>query len=399
MWLGGLCREKRTQIMPEITGLSNAKTANLRILAFATQGAGGDDEARLRVLLRDLNAEFLPFQKKDKLGSFSQILRKAQSREFDLLVMEGSGIGGGLAALIARILYRIPYVFSSGDAIAPFLSAKSPLGAPVFWAYERLLCLKADGFIGWTPYLTGRALSMGTPRAVTAAGWAPYAPDLQQLTEQRKRIRQELGIPLDAKVFGIAGSLNWSPRFQYCYGLELVRAAVQSDSAAHVLIVGDGSGLPRLQELAGPRLNQTIFLTGRVPREKVPEYLATMDIGSLPQSVDQVGSFRYTTKLSEYLAMQLPFITTEIPLAYDLDSGGLWRLPGQSPWDPRFIYALATLMASVDATSIKAKRAALATAFPEFERERQIQRVTAFLRETWNRSKGKHQSSSGQKHE
>jgi glycosyltransferase involved in cell wall biosynthesis len=149
-----------------------------------------------------------------------------------------------------------------------------------------------------------------------------------------------------------------------------------------VIVVGDGTGLPRLRELAGSLLNKRIFLPGRVPRDQVPDYLAAMDIGSLPQSVDRVGSFRYTTKLSEYLAMRLPFVTTQIPLAYDLDNGGFWRLPGSSPWDPDFIAALARLMTVVDMSAIKQKRAALTAAtLHEFDRKLQTARVTEFLRD------------------
>ena len=61
-----------------------------------------------------------------------------------------------------------------------------------------------------------------------------------------------------------------------------------------------------------------------------------MDVASLPQSVDGVGSFRYTTKLSEYLAARLPVVTGEIPLAFDLDDGWMWRLPGDAPWEERY---------------------------------------------------------------
>ena len=50
----------------------------------------------------------------------------------------------------------------------------------------------------------------------------------------------------------------------------------------------------------------------------MPNHLAAFDLASLPQSVDGVGSFRYTTKLSEYLAAGLPIVTGQIPAAYDL---------------------------------------------------------------------------------
>jgi len=106
-----------------------------------------------------------------------------------------------------------------------------------------------------------------------------------------------------------------------------------------------------------------------------------MDIGSLPQSVDRVGSFRYTTKLSEYLAFGLPVVTGQIPLAYDLDSGWLWRLPGDAPWTPQYITALAQFINDLGDDELQAKRTAALVLLPEFDRDRQCARVTAFVRE------------------
>src|SRR5204863_4201797 len=94
------------------------------------------------------------------------------------------------------------------------------------------------------------------------------------------------------------------------------------------LLVGDGSGRARLEARAAGLPAGRVVFTGRVPQDELPAYYSAMDVGSLPQSVDRVGSFRYTTKLSEYLAFRLPVVTGHIPLAYDLDGGWLWRLPG-----------------------------------------------------------------------
>ena len=46
--------------------------------------------------------------------------------------------------------------------------------ALTFAMYERMLCRFSAGFIGWTSYLVGRAISFGAPRGMTAAsgpGW------------------------------------------------------------------------------------------------------------------------------------------------------------------------------------------------------------------------------------
>jgi hypothetical protein len=134
-----------------------AVTARIPILAFATQGAGGDDETRLRDLLSNLPVEVLPFRRGQKKASAFQVLRKAQSHRYSLTVMEGTGSAGGLAVILGKWLYGARYIISSGDAVAPFLTSRWPLGKWIFTLYERLLCGNAAGFIGWTPYLVGRA--------------------------------------------------------------------------------------------------------------------------------------------------------------------------------------------------------------------------------------------------
>jgi hypothetical protein len=332
----------------------------LKILAFATQGAGGNDETRLRALLKNFAVEFFPFDHANKKHSF-RALRQAIPN-YDLLVMEGTGIAGGLALISSGK----PYIVSSGDAVAPFVSAKQPLLAPIFLRYERALYSRCKGFIGWTPYLAGRALTFGAPRAMTAAGWAAF-------DRPGNSLRETLGIAKGALVIGIVGALDWNDRVAYCYGSELTRAfgkVKRTDVVA--LIVGGGSGLSKL---AGPR----IILPGPVPRERIPDYLATMDLASLPQSCDQLGSFRYSTKLPEYIAAGLPVVTGQLPLAYDLDSGWMWRLPGSAPWDPRYIDGLAGLLDNLSPAALASRRAAVPKNPPQFQRDAQIDRVTAMI--------------------
>jgi glycosyltransferase involved in cell wall biosynthesis len=189
-----------------------------------------------------------------------------------------------------------------------------------------------------------------------------------------------LGIPEDAIVFGIVGTLVWNHRVQYCYGVELVKAVVRANrSNIRVLIVGDGAGRSKLEQLAGQYAGSSVMFAGHADRYEVPDYLAAMDLVSLPQSVDGVGNFRYTTKLSEYLAAGLPVVTGQIPLSYDLDGQWLWRLPGYAPWSENYIFALARLMKSVTQADIRAKASFVPRNSPLFGRDEQVNRVTAFL--------------------
>jgi hypothetical protein len=352
------------------------------VLVFSTLGHGSNEEDRIRALLRDLDPELFPFGRAHRVRMFWRLLRTLRRGRPDLTVMEGTGLAGGAALIIARVLFGRRYVVSSGDAVGPWVAGWSRLLGPVFGLYERVLCRLAAGYIGWTPYLAGRAMTFGTPRVMTAAGWAPFVRPPEEQASDRARTRARLGIPPDNLVVGIAGSMVWSRRYRYCYGWDLVEAARRVTRAdLTVLLVGDGTGRPRLEARAAGLPPGRVVFTGRVPQDELPAYYAAMDVGSLPQSVDRVGAFRYTTKLSEYLAYRLPVVTGQIPLAYDLDGGWLWRLPGAAPWAEEYVSAQAGWVDRLGADELREKRAAVPAYVPEFDAARQAARAAAFVRD------------------
>lgn len=349
------------------------------ILCFATQGHGHLDEVRIVELLARLDSEVFAFERAHKARSALRLLRRARTERPPLIVMEGTGIAGGAAVLAADALFGVPYVVSSGDAVGPYLRLRSRLAAVVGGVYERLLCRRAAGFIGWTPYLAGRALTFGAPRAMTAPGWARSAP----APGARERVRERLGIGSRTLVAGLVGSIVLNRRVGYAYGVELVRAIRRVERAdVAVCVVGAGSGLELLEELAGDDLGRRVFLTGRVAPEDVADHLAAFDLASLPQSVDGIGSFRYTTKLPEYLAAGLPIVTGEIPAGYDLDEGQTIRLPGPAPWSEQYVSALAELLDGMTPEELARRRAAAEPAGAGlFDADTQRARVSAFLRD------------------
>jgi glycosyltransferase involved in cell wall biosynthesis len=343
-----------------------------RVLAVATMGSGSSDEARLRTLLREFGPDVFPFDPRHKRRSGRRLFAHIRRTKPRLVVMEGTGVAGGAALILAR-LFGTRYVVCSGDAVGPFVAGRVPWLGPVFGAYERVLCRLAAGFIGWTPYLVGRAVTFGCHRAMTAPGWVNFTP----CPERREAVRRQLGIGDNELVVGLAGSLVWTRRYRYCYGLELVEAARRvTRPDVRFLIVGDGSGLAELKR----RANGRVVFTGRVPPAEVPRLYAAMDVGSLPQSLDGVGLVRYTTKLPEYLAAGLGVVTGPTPAAYDLDAGWVWRVGGGHPWEPGYHAALAQLLDGLTADEVRAKRTA-ARADRRFDRGEQVRRVTAFVRE------------------
>jgi hypothetical protein len=350
-----------------------------RVLCFATQGAAHTDSMRLRYLLEPLQPEVYPFDRARKLRSAVGLARTMIAQPPDVVVMEGTGMAGGFVLLVNQVLLGVPFIVSSGDAVGPYLGLRSRFAGAVGHIYERVLCRRCAGYVGWTPYLVGRGLTFGAPRAMTAPGWTRGRAS----SSAREEIRCRLGIPKDALVVGLAGSLNWRERVGYTYGAELVSAVRRVKRRDIVAcIVGDGSGRGRLEEMAGEDLGSRVLLPGRVPPEEVVDYLAAFDVASLPQSVDGVGSFRYTTKLSEYLAAELPVVTGQTPVAYDLDEGYFWRLPGRAPWDPAYVAALVRLLEALTAVEIAERhQAILRQQADPFDQLSQQRRMSEFIRD------------------
>lgn len=352
---------------------------NMRILCFATQGEDHLDAERLRYLLRPLHADSYPFDRTHKLRSAVGLARRVLSQKPDLVVMEGTGLGGGLTLVALSALRGTRFVVSSGDAVGPYLALHSRTAGLLGAVYERVLCRRCAGFIGWTPYLVGRAVTFGAPRAMSAPGWTREPAT----SDARARARARMRIADDALVVGLTGSLNWRARIGYVYGAELVRSVRRLQRRDVVAcIVGDGSGHERLREMAGEDLGTRILMPGRVAPEEVADYLAAFDVASLPQSVDRLGSLRYSTKLSEYLGAGLPIITGEIPAAYDLDHGCFWRLPGRAPWSSTYVDALARLLEQLTPEEIAGRREAIGDwRLDLFDRSAQQRRTVEFLRE------------------
>jgi len=336
------------------------------ILVVATQGTDSGDWARIQALTAALEPDYWEFDRRRKKVAYRLLVDPPR-----LLVIEGTGLGACVPAIVGRAVRGVPFVVSSGDAVGPFFRLSGRAAGAFGAVYERVLCRVSAGYIAWSPYLAGRALTFGAPRAITAEHWA--AAGFSE--ESRLRIRSELGISPATVVFGIVGSITWSASRSYCYGLELVRALRLVDrSDVRVLVVGDGDGLPVLAREA--KRDDRVLFAGRVPRELVPDYLSAMDFASLPQSRDGVGVYRYTTKLSEYLAAGLPIVTGRLPFAYDLAPAKIVRVPGSQPWGDDYARAVAGVMseARISPDRNDARRGM-------FDLDAQRDRVQDFLRD------------------
>lgn len=353
------------------------------ILGIVTGGPG--DARRMRTLAAGLPHEMHLVEvdrSRPRRESAAQIRSALVSRRWSLAILEGTGIAGGLNLIRAAREGRASYIVSSGDPIGGFFrTVRGRAVGAAFERYERALYRASAGFVGWSPYLTGMALKMGAPRGVTVEGGVDLRAYGVPSVEERAAARAALGIPSDHLVLGVVGSLTWTSRQQYCYGLELVEALRRlRRQDVTVLIVGDGDGRAQLEERIPTHLRDRAVLTGRVAAEKVPSLLHAFDVGFVTQTLDGLGSYRLTTKLPEYMAAGVPVAMSPVPGYFDYVGDAGWALPEGHPASSRYHDRLAEWIDGLTRPEVEERRTPARRAAEErFDYERLSRRFAAFV--------------------
>ena len=213
------------------------------------------------------------------------------------------GISGISAALAYRAATGCPLVVDTGDAFAAILQATGRLGRLGYeWAkrYEQAVLRGADHVVVRGTLLRELALRAGA-KGVT------FVPDGVDVHHYRPLDARALRVSLGAErrfTVGVLGNLHWDARRQWCYGVELIEALSRLQATPLIgLVIGNGSGLPRLQQLARERgIVDGVRFLGYKPHTSLPQYINAMDVCLSTQTNDIVGQVRTTAKLPVYLA-------------------------------------------------------------------------------------------------
>ncbi len=138
-----------------------------------------------------------------------------------------------------------------------------------------------------------------------------FSPELENGARARH------GIPPDALVVGLVGSLTWSSGAKLTYGWDVVEALARlRDKPVWGLVVGGGDGLKRLGSRAVELgVADRLVLTGEVEHRDVPQYICALDVCVSTQTNDAVGRSRTTSKLPEYLACDRFVLATAVGAA------------------------------------------------------------------------------------
>ena len=215
-----------------------------------------------------------------------------------VLDMAASGVA---AAGVYRLLTGTPWYVDTGDAIVALGKAlgRGPMAMFATRVLELFALRASSGVVVRGSYHK----ELLARRGITAT-FIPDGVDLEQFAPPKD---QKPKSPTDPLVIGMVGSVVWSPVRESCYGWELVEIVKQLQGTINRpvrgIMVGDGSGLPRLKERCQQLgIEGLVEFAGRVPYAELPGWLHRMDICLSTQTNDVVGWVRTTGKLPLYLA-------------------------------------------------------------------------------------------------
>ena len=129
---------------------------------------------------------------------------------------------------------------------------------------------------------------------------------LENKESQRKQIRTQYGISDSSYVFGFIGRISRDKGINEL--LKAFRNLNVNDSDVVMLLIGPNEGTVDmdLQEWADKSCR--VLYTGRIDHDKIPNYLAALDVLVHPTYREGFGMV-----LQESMAMEVPVITTDIP--------------------------------------------------------------------------------------
>jgi glycosyltransferase involved in cell wall biosynthesis len=234
------------------------------------------------------------------------INRIIKKRNIQLIV--GYTILNTFSGLFFSKLHGIPFVYHLIDSINSL--AADYLPKPLLFLtriLERIIIKNSDLVITVNKQLRNYAIELGgNPKKVM---FFPTGVDFKKYQGKGTRIelRAELGIEKDDLILFFMGWL-----YEFSGLKELAETLVKGSSPEiRLLVVGDGELLPFLSDLS--KKSGKIITTGRVPFEKIPNYLSASDICILPSRTNDIMKHIVPIKIYEYMAAGKPVISTRLP--------------------------------------------------------------------------------------
>lgn len=207
---------------------------------------------------------------------------------------EGSWTHKPLLWLETRIDHAAPVVMTSSQHAAQLL--KQRFSVPEKRIYPTPDCVNADNF---------------SPGVIA--------------DEEKNRLKQELGVPLDKQVIVYLGLLVEYQGTDLL--LEAIQQLKQERDDFHLLLMGFPAAPYRIRA-AELGVDDVVTFTGRIPYPEAPRYLCLGDVAVAPKLSATEGS----GKILNYMSMALPTAAFETPVSREfLGDYGVYALERTAP--------------------------------------------------------------------
>lgn len=140
--------------------------------------------------------------------------------------------------------------------------------------------------------------------------------DFLVVVEDRKAIRDQLGLPQDKFLATFVGSFNWYQNVEY-----LIQAIAHPGCPTNVeaVLVGDGEHRKSCEKTAIElKVMDRVHFIGQVPHDQVPLFLGASDAAVLPDCTDIITPI----KVQEYMAMGLASVVPDYAANREVLSDG-----------------------------------------------------------------------------
>jgi glycosyltransferase involved in cell wall biosynthesis len=241
-------------------------------------------------------------------GQKKEIERQINEFKPDILV--SLGIVSYIAGKAAK-KHNLPFLYYWIDVshrLIPFKFLQ-----PIGWLIERKTLKIADKILTINERLKEYVIKRGSDPETTEVVSAGIYIDKFNPSISGDRIRREYGIKEDDTIILFMG---WLYEFS---GLKEVSLELAKNKDKYpnfkFLVVGDGDVFNKLKEIKNKyKQDENLILTGKMPYEKIPEFISASDVCILPAYPDEkIMRDIVPIKIYEYMAMGKPVITTKLP--------------------------------------------------------------------------------------
>jgi glycosyltransferase involved in cell wall biosynthesis len=287
-----------------------------RVMMLVNGAPGSAMAVRAESLAERLPAALRPalaYRRGRRLRAAGRLAMSLAARRPRAVYVVDLAFAGVAAALGYRLLTGATVVIDTGDDVAAIARAlgRGRSGQWLSEQLERTALRHADAVVvrgsGHRPVVCahGARRVLLLPDGVATEQFAAARQPGEEADPETPAgaIRRRHG--LDGHlVVGMLGSMIWNERNAACYGAEVVEAiALLRDRPVKALLIGDGDGAERLrQRVRELGIEDRVVFAGRQPYDRLPDYLAAIDVAVSTQSNDAVGRVRTTGKLPLYLA-------------------------------------------------------------------------------------------------